>query len=70
MIIFIYFIYFRVYSYSRIQIRIRGGRAMEELERFEFELCECTLGAHVEVTATLEGSWVRFEDVARLLGVE
>lgn len=39
-----------------------------ELERFEFELCECALGAHVETVKTPDGSWVRFEDVQELLG--
>jgi hypothetical protein len=40
---------------------------MEELERFEFELCECEFGPHVETVKTSDGSWVRFEDVAALL---
>ena len=40
---------------------------LEELERFEFELCECALGAHVETVKTTDGSWVRFEDVEKLV---
>jgi hypothetical protein len=40
---------------------------LRQLDRVEVSVCDCHLGAHLEVAASSNGEFVRWEDIEALL---